>query len=55
MLKTGTLVKVSKRFIGVIMEKRVHHNGDWKYFIFFACNGQRTWWTEDFVEELCSK
>ena len=58
-MKIGTLVQIIRLWhpsrkgeIGVIIEKGVHHNGDWKYRILFA-NGGKGWWTEDRLEVLC--
>ena len=55
MFKIGTLVKASRRYIGVIVDKGVHHNGDWKYKILFAHNSEYGWWTDKNLEVLCSK
>ncbi len=55
MFKIGTLVKLIKtdRF-GVIVDTGVHHDGDWKYEILFP-NGDKSWWTDRYLEVLCSK
>ncbi len=58
-MKIGTLVRIVNAFynknegaIGLIIEKGVHHNGDWKYKILFA-NGSKGWWTQSRLEVIC--
>lgn len=58
-MKIGSLVQIRKTFysskkgaIGVIVDRGVHHNGDWKYEILFL-EGDRGWWTRDRLEVLC--
>ena len=58
-MKIGSLIQIKSTYhtsnngaIGVIIEKGVHHNGDWKYRILFA-NGSKGWWTQDRLEVLC--
>jgi len=58
-MKIGTLIQIKNMFynnkkgdIGVIIEKGVHHNGDWKYRILWL-DGSKGWWTEDRLEVLC--
>jgi uncharacterized protein (DUF885 family) len=53
MFKIGTLVKVAKRYVGVIVDTGVHHDGDWKYLILFSNNGEYGWWTDKHLEVLC--
>ena len=62
MFKIGTLVQINNTFTGsfdgatgVITERGLHHDGDWKYLIFFAHNGEYGWWTDTYLVELCSK
>lgn len=57
-MKIGTLIQIKNMFynnkkghIGVIIEKGVHHNGDWKYRILWL-DGSKGWWTEDRLEVL---
>ena len=58
-MKIGTLVRVIKLYhhnkegvIGIIVDRGVHHNGDWKYEILFA-DGDKSWWTQNRLEVLC--
>ena len=52
-MKTGTLVKVYHKGVGVIVDRDIHHNGDWKYLILFISDGYRAWWTENHLEVIC--
>ena len=54
MFKIGTLVKLKQERIGVIVDTGVHHDGDWKYEILFL-SGDKSWWTDRYLEVLCSK
>ena len=55
MFKIGTLVKLKQEHIGVIVDRGVHHDGDWKYLILFTSDGEYGWWTDKNLEVLCSK
>ena len=61
MFKIGTLVQIKNTSTGscdgatgVIMERGLHHDGNWKYRILFF-NGHKSWWTDTYLEVLCSK
>ena len=58
-MKIGTLVQIKNAFrpinegaIGIIIDKGVHHNGDWKYEVLFP-NGYKSWWTQSRLEVIC--
>ena len=55
-MKLGTLVRVinvyhpsKKGAMGIIVDRGVHHDGEWKYEILFT-SGHKSWWTEHRVE-----
>ena len=58
-VKIGTLVQVinvyhpsKKGAMGIIVDRGVHHDGEWKYEILFP-SGHKSWWTKHRLEVLC--
>ena len=58
-VKVGTLVRIinlwhptQKGAMGIIVDRGVHHDGEWKYEILFP-SGDKSWWTEHRLEVLC--